>query len=77
MKKILYQPIGIIHSPFETAKGSPIQSATAGEAEGRVEVFPEFFSILDPALFSDFFPVRQKDFFSFLPALPGSIQLYV
>jgi len=42
MKPILYKPIGIIHSLFSTAKGSPIQSATARGAEGRVEVFSEY-----------------------------------
>ncbi len=35
-------PIGVIHSPFRAAPGTPIQPASAGEAEGTVEVFPEF-----------------------------------
>ena len=35
-------PIGVIHSPFRAAPGTPIQPAYAGEAEGAVEVFPEF-----------------------------------
>jgi len=42
MEPILYRPIGIIYSPFKTAAGSPIQSAAAGEAVGRVEVFQEY-----------------------------------
>jgi len=36
------RPIGIIHSPFREVAGMPIQSAFAGDAEGVVEVFPEY-----------------------------------
>ncbi len=36
------QAIGIIHTPFVHAEGTPIQSACAGGAEGVVEVFPEY-----------------------------------
>ena len=42
MKKVVFTPIGIIHSPFKTRKGTPIQSPHAKEAEGTVEVFPEY-----------------------------------
>ena len=41
MNKITYNPIGIIHSPFKKAEGTPIQP-TASKAEGTVEVFREF-----------------------------------
>lgn len=34
--------IGIIHTPFKRSEGTPIQSSSAGEFEGVVEVFPEF-----------------------------------
>jgi tRNA-Thr(GGU) m(6)t(6)A37 methyltransferase TsaA len=34
--------IGVIHSPFKVAVGTPIQSAFAAGAEGTVEVFPEY-----------------------------------
>jgi tRNA-Thr(GGU) m(6)t(6)A37 methyltransferase TsaA len=34
--------IGLIHTPFQRSKGTPIQSAVAGGAQGIVEVFPEF-----------------------------------
>ncbi len=34
--------IGIIHTSFLQAQGTPIQSATADNVEGVVEVFPEF-----------------------------------
>jgi tRNA (adenine37-N6)-methyltransferase len=35
------RPIGVIHSPFNTTKGMPIQP-TFSDAAGQVEVFPEF-----------------------------------
>ena len=34
--------IGIVHSPFRQAEGTPIQPAYAGGSEGRIEVFPEY-----------------------------------
>ncbi len=37
-----YRPIGIIRSPFLEPEGTPIQPVFAGDAEGRVEVFPPF-----------------------------------
>jgi tRNA-Thr(GGU) m(6)t(6)A37 methyltransferase TsaA len=40
--KIEYQPIGIVHSPFEEQEGTPIQPSRAKNAEGTVEVFQEF-----------------------------------
>jgi tRNA (Thr-GGU) A37 N-methylase len=42
MKKIIYSPIGIIHSPFRKPLGTPIQSAGAKGIEGRIEIFPEY-----------------------------------
>ncbi|MDO9536830.1 MAG: tRNA (N6-threonylcarbamoyladenosine(37)-N6)-methyltransferase TrmO [Thermoplasmata archaeon] len=44
MKKnieINYKPIGIIHSLFVEAKGTPIQTTTSN-AEGTVEIYPEY-----------------------------------
>jgi len=38
MKKISYQPIGIIHSPFKNIKGMPIQSAGAKGIKGTIEL---------------------------------------
>lgn len=35
-------PIGLIHTPFQHAQGTPIQSAVAGNAQGEVEVFAKF-----------------------------------
>jgi len=40
--KIVYQPIGIIHSPFEDITGVPIQPTGACGIKGTVEIFPEF-----------------------------------
>jgi tRNA-Thr(GGU) m(6)t(6)A37 methyltransferase TsaA len=36
------KPIGIIHSPFTEAIGTPIQSSLARAAVGTVDVFPQF-----------------------------------
>jgi len=36
------KPIGIIHSPFTEASGTPIQPVFAQDSEGTVEVFAEF-----------------------------------
>jgi len=48
MQEIIYKPIGIIHSPFKTTKGTPIQPVAAKDTEGTVEVFPEYIDgILD------------------------------
>ena len=35
-------PIGVIHSPFKHAEGTPIQGVSRGGVEGFVEVFPSF-----------------------------------
>lgn len=42
MKKIELKPIGIVHSPFKQANGTPIQPAFAESAEGVVEVFDKY-----------------------------------
>jgi tRNA (adenine37-N6)-methyltransferase len=42
MKKIVYQPIGTIHSPFQTIQGMPIQPAGAKGVQGTVEINPEY-----------------------------------
>jgi tRNA-Thr(GGU) m(6)t(6)A37 methyltransferase TsaA len=42
MDPILYQPIGIIRSPFKTTAGTPIQAAGARGIAGRIEIFPEY-----------------------------------
>jgi len=40
--KIEYQPIGLLHSPFEDIEGIPIQPSRARGVRGAVEVFQEF-----------------------------------
>ncbi|RJS84562.1 tRNA (N6-threonylcarbamoyladenosine(37)-N6)-methyltransferase TrmO [Candidatus Bathyarchaeota archaeon] len=42
MKKIIYRPIGVIHSPFKEPVGTPIQPPAATGIEGTVEVYPEY-----------------------------------
>ena len=42
MDRIVYKPIGVIHSPFKEPKGTPIQSAGAQGIGGTVEIFPEY-----------------------------------
>ena len=39
---IQLKPIGVVHSPFKRAKGTPIQPRMAMGAEATVEVFEEF-----------------------------------
>jgi tRNA-Thr(GGU) m(6)t(6)A37 methyltransferase TsaA len=44
VKQINYTPIGIIHSPFESPRGTPIQPSAASGVEGFVEVLPQYVS---------------------------------
>ena len=37
-----FRAIGIIHSPFQEPAQTPIQPVYAGDARGRVELFPEY-----------------------------------
>jgi tRNA-Thr(GGU) m(6)t(6)A37 methyltransferase TsaA len=39
--EICFKPIGLIHTPFKTLKGIPIQSSMS-EIEGTIEIFPEY-----------------------------------
>lgn len=39
---ITYQPIGIIHSPFNKPEGTPIQPKAAAGVKGSVEIFHEY-----------------------------------
>ena len=41
-ERIVYEPIGVIRSPFREPQGTPIQPSAARGVEGRVEVFPEY-----------------------------------
>ena len=42
MPQICYQPIGVIHSPFQEPKGVPIQPSAAQDVEGVVEIDPAY-----------------------------------
>ncbi len=42
MKELKIRPIGIIHSPFTSPKGTPIQSAAGADVRATVEVYPEY-----------------------------------
>ncbi len=44
MSGIIYNPIGIIHTPFKEAKGTPIQPTASVNNEGKVEIFPKYSS---------------------------------
>ncbi len=40
--KFAYRSIGIIHSPFKTTKGIPIQPAGAEAIKGTIHIYPEY-----------------------------------
>jgi tRNA-Thr(GGU) m(6)t(6)A37 methyltransferase TsaA len=40
--KVVFTPIGIIHSPFMEPEGMPVQPARGAGVEGTVEVFEDF-----------------------------------
>ena len=42
MKKIEYTQIGIIHTPFKTPAGTPIQPTGSVGVEAKVEIFPQY-----------------------------------
>jgi tRNA (Thr-GGU) A37 N-methylase len=42
MNKIIYNPIGTIHSPFKDIKGMPIQPAGARGIKGTIEMNSEY-----------------------------------
>jgi tRNA-Thr(GGU) m(6)t(6)A37 methyltransferase TsaA len=44
--KIEYRPIGLLHSPHQTASGTPIQPSRARGIEGTVEIEEEYFEAL-------------------------------
>lgn len=42
MNKIIYQPIGMVHSPFTKPEGTPIQPLAAKDTDAVIEIFPEY-----------------------------------
>jgi tRNA-Thr(GGU) m(6)t(6)A37 methyltransferase TsaA len=45
--KIVYRPIGIVHSPFTEPEGMPIQPSRGRGLRASVEILPEFVDGLD------------------------------
>jgi len=41
-KSIVLEPIGVVHSPYQEAKGTPIQGVFGGETEAWVELKEEY-----------------------------------
>ena len=41
-EKIRLRPIGVIHSPFRSARGAPIQSAAAMDIMGSLEIYEAY-----------------------------------
>ena len=41
-QSILYRPIGVVHSPFPTSAGMPIQSVAAAGVRGTIELDPAY-----------------------------------
>ena len=41
-ERIIYEPIGVIRTPFPEPKGTPIQPRAARGVRGRVELFPKY-----------------------------------
>jgi tRNA-Thr(GGU) m(6)t(6)A37 methyltransferase TsaA len=55
-------PIGLIHTPFKYAQGTPIQAAVSKGAQGVVELLPEFIAGLrDLAEFERLWLIYQLD----------------
>lgn len=43
MSSIVYQPVGVVHSPYKTPEGTPIQSGAAEKSPcATIEIFPEY-----------------------------------
>lgn len=42
MNPIVYQPVGIIASPYTTRKGMPIQASAARGVQGAITIYPEY-----------------------------------
>jgi tRNA-Thr(GGU) m(6)t(6)A37 methyltransferase TsaA len=42
LENIIYKPIGVIHTPFNTPENMPIQNAGANRVTGTIEIYPEY-----------------------------------
>jgi tRNA (Thr-GGU) A37 N-methylase len=58
---IIYQPIGIIHSPFNSLEAMPIQPTSEVSGSGIVEIFPQFIDgLTDLESFSHLFDLGGR-----------------
>ena len=42
IEEVRYNPIGIIHTPFKTTQGMPVQASRAKGIKGKIEIKPEY-----------------------------------
>lgn len=42
MERVTFQPIGVIHTPFKTVNGMPVQSVAAKGVIGSIELDPTY-----------------------------------
>jgi len=42
IEEIRYNPMGIIHTPFKTSEGMPVQTSRAKGIKGTIEMKPEY-----------------------------------
>jgi tRNA (Thr-GGU) A37 N-methylase len=42
LEPIIYQPIGVIHTPYTLKEKTPIQGCFAPDSRGTIEVYPEY-----------------------------------
>jgi tRNA (adenine37-N6)-methyltransferase len=42
MDKIIYSPIGLIHSPYKTLENIPVQNSGSKNMMAEIEIFPQF-----------------------------------
>jgi tRNA (Thr-GGU) A37 N-methylase len=77
--EVIYKPIGIIHSPFDSLEEMPIQPSSDESGSGIVEIFPDFVDGLkDVGGFSHIYllyhlhRVRQA---KLMPLAPPAVQI--
>lgn len=44
--EICYEPIGVVHSPWDSVEDMPVQPSRAGDVEGTVELFTPYVAAL-------------------------------
>ncbi|MFP4367212.1 MAG: tRNA (N6-threonylcarbamoyladenosine(37)-N6)-methyltransferase TrmO [Bacteroidales bacterium] len=46
-REIIYEPIGIFHSPYTQETGAPRQGILKPDVKAKIEIFPEYHDALD------------------------------